>query len=85
MLDINSLLVISLGNISSYSVACLFVSLMVCFAVRRFLSLIRSHLFIFVLIFIRGGSKKDLLHFMSKCVLLFFSRISLYPTFSLGL
>ena len=37
------------------------------------LRVIRSHLFIFALIFVilRGGSKKDLLHFMSKCVLLF--------------
>ena len=66
---------------------CLFVVFMVSSAVPVLLRGVRSHLFIFVFIFmiIRGGSKKDLLHFMSKCVLLFFSRISLYPIFYLGL
>ena len=60
---------------------------MVSSSVTTLSRVIRSHLFIFVLIFmiLRGGSKKDLLHFMSKCVLLFSSRISLYPTFYLGL
>ena len=46
---------------------------MVSSSVTTPLRVIRSHLFIFALIFVilRGGSKKDLLHFMSKCVLLF--------------
>jgi len=48
---------------------------MVSFAMQKLLSLIRSHLFIFVLIFIMLGveSKKMLLRFMSKSIL---------PTFS---
>ena len=50
---------------------CLWVS----FAVQKFLSFIRSHLFIFVFIFtiLGGGSKKILLQFMSESVLLMFS------------
>ena len=53
--------------------------LMVSFAVQKLLSLIRSHLFIFVFIFITrgGGSKKILLWFMSKGVLPMFSSKSL--------
>ena len=49
--------------------------LMVSFAVQKLLSLIRSHLFIFVFIFITlgGGSKKILLRFMSNSVLPMFS------------
>ena len=48
---------------------------MVSFAVQKLLSLIRSHLFIFVFIFITvgGGSKKILLQFVSKSVLPMFS------------
>ena len=48
MLDINSLLVISFANIFSHLVGCLFVLFMVSFAVQKSLSLIRFHLFIFV-------------------------------------
>ena len=65
-----------LANIFSHSVACLFVLFMVSFAMQKLLSLIRSHLFIFVFIFITlgGGLKKILLQFMSKSVLpMFFS------------
>ena len=53
----------------------LFVLSMVSFAVQKLLSLIRSHLFIFVFIFIilGGGSEKILLQFMSKSVLPVFS------------
>ena len=45
------------------------------FPLQKFLSIIRSHLFIFVFIFISlgGGSKKILLQFMSKSVLPMFS------------
>ena len=48
---------------------------------------VRSDLFIFVLFFmiLRDGSKKNLLHFMSKCVLLFPLRVSYYLSFYLGL
>ena len=71
ILEINPLLVSSFANIFSHSVGCLFILFMVSFAVQKPLSLIRSHLFIFVFIFITlgGGSKKILLRFM----LLFFN------------
>ena len=45
ILDINSLSLISLENIFSHSVGCLFVLSMVSFVVQKLLSLIRSHLF----------------------------------------
>ena len=50
ILDINSLSVTSFANIFSHSVCCLFISLLVSFAVQKLLSLIRSHLFIFAFI-----------------------------------
>ena len=50
-LDINSLLVISFPNTFYHSVGCLFVLLMVSFSVKKLLSLIRSHLFIFAFIY----------------------------------
>ena len=49
ILEINPLLVASFANIFSHSVGFLFVLLMVSFAMQKLLSLIRSHLFIFVL------------------------------------
>ena len=74
ILEINPLWVASFANIFSHSVGFLFVLLMVSF-VQKLLSLIRSHLFIFVFIFIilGGGSKKILLQFISKSVLPMFS------------
>ena len=48
ILDINPFSDISLANIFSHSVGCLFILLMVSFTVQKFLSLIRSHLFTFV-------------------------------------
>ena len=45
ILDINSLSLISLENIFSHSVGCLFVLSMISFVVQKLLSLIRSHLF----------------------------------------
>ena len=69
--------VASFANIFSHSEGCLFVLFMVFLAVQKLLSFIRSHLFIFVFIFVtlRGGSKKILLWFLSKSVLpMFFSR-----------
>ena len=50
ILEINLLSVASFANIFSQSVGCLFVLLMVSFAVQKFISLIRSHLFIFAFI-----------------------------------
>ena len=54
---------------------CLFVLFMVSFAVQKFLSLIRSHLFIFYFISITlgNGLKKILLQFISKNVLPMYS------------
>ena len=62
-LEINPLSVALFTNIFSYSEGCLFILLMVSFAVQKLLSYIRSHLFIFVLISISlgGGSKRILL------------------------
>ena len=63
MLDINPLSVISFANLFSHSVGCLFILSMVSFAVRKLLSLIRSHLsiFAFISIIVGDGSKKILL------------------------
>ena len=57
ILEINPLLVPSFSNIFSHSEGCLFVLFMVSFAVHKLLSLIRSHLFIFVFIFITVGGR----------------------------
>ena len=56
-----------------------FFPLMVSFVVQMLLMSIRCHLFIFVfyVLILRGGSKKISLHFMSKCVLLFFLKSSI--------
>ena len=61
----------SFANIFYYSDHCLFVFFMVSFAVQKFLSFSRSHVFIFAFIFITlsSGSKRFLLQFMSKNVL----------------
>ena len=48
--EINSLSVASFAIIFSYSKGCLFISLIVSFIVQKVLSLVRSHLFIFVFI-----------------------------------
>ena len=75
ILEINPLSVASFANIFSHSEGCLSIMLMVSFAVQKFLSLIRSHLSIFVFIFITlgGGSKEILLRFTSKSILPMFS------------
>ena len=72
MLDINPLLVVSLANIFSHSVGCLFVVMVVFFAVQTIL--IRSHLFIFACISFTIGRQiqKILLQFMSKSVCQYF-------------
>ena len=75
LLYINPLLVMSLANIFSYSVGCLFVFLVVSFAVQKLLSLIRCHLFIFAFVSFALGdrSKKILLRFMPKNIMPMFS------------
>ena len=69
VLDINLLLVVSFTNIISHSVDCLFVLVMVSFAVQKISSLIRVHLFIFAFISFALGDrlKKILLRFMPEC------------------
>uniref|UniRef100_A0A5G2R6T2 Uncharacterized protein n=1 Tax=Sus scrofa TaxID=9823 RepID=A0A5G2R6T2_PIG len=71
----NPLSVDSFAKISSHSVGCLFVLLRVSFAGQKLLSLMKSHLFIFVLtvITLGGGSEKMLLSFMSESVWPMFS------------
>uniref|UniRef100_A0A8D1GXG6 Uncharacterized protein n=1 Tax=Sus scrofa TaxID=9823 RepID=A0A8D1GXG6_PIG len=65
----------SIAKIFSHSVGCLFVLFRVSFAVQKLLSLIMSHLFIFVftVMTLRGRSKKMLLWFMSESVWPMFS------------
>ena len=66
-MEIYPLSVDSLAKMFLHSVGCLFVLFRVSIAVQKLLSLIRSHLFIFVFIvnIPRGGSEKILLWFMS--------------------
>ena len=61
VLEINPLSIDSFANIFSHSEGCLFILFIVSFAVQKLLSLIRSHLFIFVFISITlgGGSKRS--------------------------
>ena len=63
ILEINPLSVDLFANIFSHFEGCLFILFTVSFAVQKLLSLIRSHLFVFVFISITlgGGSKKSLL------------------------
>ena len=55
ILEINPLSVVSFAIIFSHSEGCLFNLLIVSFAVQKFLSLIRSHLFTFVFISVTPG------------------------------
>ena len=66
ILEINPLSVALFAKIFSHSVGCLFILFRVSFAMQKVLSLIRSHLFIFVftVITLRGGSEEILLSFM---------------------
>ena len=75
ILEINPLLLTLFVKIFSNSVAYLFVLFMISFAVQKHLNLAKSHLFIFVFIFITlgGESKKTFMQFMSKSVLPLFS------------
>ena len=65
----------SFAKIFSHSVGCLFILLTVSFAVRKLLSLIRSHLciFVFIVIIPTGAYEKMLLWFMWESVWPMFS------------
>ena len=65
-LEINPLSVASFANIFSHSDGCLFILFMVSFAVKKLLSFIRSHLFIFVFISISLGDPEHLNSRMQK-------------------
>ena len=71
ILEINPLSVFSFAIIFSHSEGCLFTLLIVSFAVQKLWSLIRSHLFTFVFIYITlgGGPQRILFWFMSSSVL----------------
>ena len=73
ILAINPSLVASFANIVSHYEGC--VLFIISFGMQKLLILFRSHLFIFVFIFIilGGRSKKILLQFMSENVLPMFS------------
>ena len=73
ILEIIPLSVSSFANIFSHSKDCLFILFIVSFAVKKLLSLIRSHLFFFNFHYSRRWVKKILLRFMSKNVLPMFS------------
>ena len=73
ILNINPLSIALFANIFSHSIGCLFILKIVFFSVQKLLSLIRSHLFIFIFISntLGEGSKKILLWFIkdySSCV-----------------
>ena len=72
MLDINlcQLLCLQFFSFILKIVFHLVYSLLCC---AKLLNLIRSHLFIFIFITVEGGSKKVLLQFMSKGVLIIFT------------
>ena len=77
ILDINPLSVISFTDISSQLVSCLFILLIASFVVKKLLSFISSHLFIFGFIYFALGEwpKKKSLWLMSENILpKFFSR-----------
>ena len=73
ILEINPFSVVLFASIFSHSEGCLFLLFMVFFAVQKLLSLIRSHLFIFIPVTLGSRSKSILLRFMSKSVLPMFS------------
>ena len=63
ILEINPLLVVSFAVIVSYSEGCLLILFVAFFNVQKLLSLIRSHLFIFVFVSIPlGDESKSILH-----------------------
>ena len=74
ILEINPLSIVSLAIIFSHSECYFLILFIASFTVQKLLSLIRSHLFIFVFISITlGGGSKRILWFMSKSLLPVFS------------
>ena len=73
-MEVNLFSVALLADILSCSVGCLFILFMVSFAVQKFLSLIMSHLSIFVFIsFTLGnGSKRSFYNFCQRVFCLYF-------------
>ena len=56
ILELNPLSLVSFAIIFSNSEGCLFTLFIISFAVQKLLSLIRSHLFVFISITLEGGS-----------------------------
>ena len=59
ILKINPLSVASFANIFSHFVGCLFILFMISFAVQKLLSLIKSHLFLFLFHYFRRWIQKN--------------------------
>uniref|UniRef100_A0A8D1VLW5 Uncharacterized protein n=1 Tax=Sus scrofa TaxID=9823 RepID=A0A8D1VLW5_PIG len=80
ILEIKPLSVALFAIIFYHSVGCLFVLLMISYSVQKLISLIRSHLFVFVFISIALGDcpKKTFVWLMSENVLRMFSSRSFY-------
>uniref|UniRef100_A0A8D0XT42 Uncharacterized protein n=1 Tax=Sus scrofa TaxID=9823 RepID=A0A8D0XT42_PIG len=80
ILEIKPLSVALFAIIFYHSVGCLFVLLMISYSVQKLVSLIRSHLFVFVFISIALGDcpKKTFVWLMSENVLRMFSSRSFY-------
>ena len=79
IVDINPLSDKPFANIFFHFVGCLFILLMVSFAVQKLFSLMQSYLFIFAFVFLDWGDrskKKKLLRLMSDNILLMFSSVS---------
>ena len=88
ILDVSPLLDMLFINISSHSVGCLFVLLMVSFAVERLCSLIQFRLFLFAFLSPAQGDMflKELFMFMSKrFCLCFFLRVLWFHDLHSGL
>ena len=86
VLDINPLSVISFANIFSHSVGCLFVLLMVSFAVQKLFSLIRSHLFIFAFVCFRRRIQKNIAAiYVKECFAYVSSRSFIVSSLTLSL
>ena len=73
ILEIKPLLVISFANVFTCSADCLFIVLMISFAVQMLASLIRSYLFIFISIALGDWGKKTSVGIMSENILPMFS------------
>ena len=68
------LLIILVANVFSHSISCLLLLFLVSFAVQKFLSLIRYHLFIFIFISFALGNKSKIYTIYVKDCSFFSSR-----------